>query len=459
MSKKLLYLLSTILLFSVSPLNAQVSCLREPSPVVIQGALNIGDVQQAGRITRDGRPSTCNGSTAVLENNTALRRDTHNLVNPFNETVCVRVEVDFSGCAGNQTQAVAYSGFNPANPAANVIGDMGYSTINRGTFLFSVGPNANFTLGVNEIEANTGCPLYNLKVTYLRNCRQAGFDSSNDGIADPTVYRPSAISKWYTMDSETGSAFQRDFGTVGDLVTGGNDYNGDGRSDVSIYRPSTSTWYYGNDQSNPGTDFTAVNWGVTGDRAVPGDYDGDGKNDIAVWRPSEGRYYVLRSSDGTLQTRQWGVSTDSPAVGDFDGDHQADFAIARPTFVGIQWWILKSNFNYGFDTVTQWGTPGDKVVPADYDGDGITDHAIWRPADGNFWIRQSSNSQALVYKWGVNGDLPQPADYDGDGIADITVWRPSTGTWFIRQSATDTIRYLNFGQQGDQPIAAPYRIQ
>ncbi|MDM7921275.1 MAG: VCBS repeat-containing protein [Pyrinomonadaceae bacterium] len=459
MSKGILYILALIALISVNPVNAQVSCLRAPNPVVIQGSINAGDVQQAGRITRDGQASSCGGDTAQLENNTALRRDTHNFVNPYNENVCVRVDVDFSGCGGNQTQAVAYSGYNPANPAANVIGDLGFSTINKGSFLFSVGPNANFSVVVNELEANTGCPLYGLKVTYLRNCRQAGFDHSNDGKADPTVYRPSSLSKWYTMDSETNQPFQRDFGTVGDLVTGGSDYTGDGRSDVSIYRPSTNTWFYGNNQNTPGSDFTATSWGIAGDRAVPGDYDGDGKNDVAIWRPTGGQFFVLRSGDGTLLTRQWGVSTDNPVVGDFDGDHLADFAIARPTFAGIFWWVLKSNFNYGFDDVIQWGTPGDKAVPADYDGDGRTDYAIWRASEGNFWIRQSSNLQTRVYKWGTNGDIPQPADYDGDNIVDLAIWRPSNGTWFILQSETDTVRYLTFGQQGDQPSTAPYRIQ
>src|SRR5215203_4593713 len=153
---------------------AQFICQRAPQPQTIQDSLNAGDVQQAGRITRDGRPSSCSGDTAQMENNTALRRDTHNFQNPFNEQVCVRVEVDFSGCAGNQTQSAAYSSFNPANPAAGIIGDMGYSTINKGSYSFSVGPNAGFSIGVNEVEAGSGCPLYKLKVSYLRNCRQPG---------------------------------------------------------------------------------------------------------------------------------------------------------------------------------------------------------------------------------------------------------------------------------------------
>ena len=151
-----LLLLSICVSATVQIANAQYSCVRAPNPVMIQGSLNAGDVQQAGRLTRDGRPSTCLGDTGLLENNTALRRDTHNFVNPFNETVCVRVDIDFTGCGGNQVQSAAYSSYNPANPALNVIGDSGYSTINRGSYSFSVGPNAAFSIVLNEIEPNTG---------------------------------------------------------------------------------------------------------------------------------------------------------------------------------------------------------------------------------------------------------------------------------------------------------------
>lgn len=458
-TRTLFCLMALVLSIAVVPaVNAQVVCQRA-SPVTINGSINVGDVQQAGRISRDGSPSSCNGSFGLLENGMAVRRDTHNLVNPFNETVCVRVEQDFTGCAGNQMMSVAHSLYNPSFPASSVIGDPGYSTINKGSYSFSVGPNANFTIVVHEVEPNTGCPLYSLRVTYLRNCRQAGFDRTNDGRADPTLYRVSAVSQWHTMDSETNQLVSRTFGTVGDLVTGGGDYTGDGQTDLSVYRPGSSTWYYGLDQNSPNSSFQATPWGTNGDRAVPGDYDGDGLNDIAIWRATDGTYYLLKSSDNTLLAYQWGINNDIPVSGDFDGDTVTDFAVVRQTSDGSLWYIQKSNYTYGFNQATYWGLPTDRLVPGDYDGDAITDLAVFRPSEGAFYVRRSSDLSLMIGRWGISGDTPQPADYDGDNKMDFAVYRSSAQVWYILNSATSTFTAIQLGLPGDIPVSAAYRIQ
>lgn len=447
---------------------SQYVCQIQPSPIVQTGSLTAGDPTQAGRVVRGGIPSSCVGKTNTLQNSTAVNYDSYTYMSPV--TGCATVDFDATACGGATTEPVAYSTFNSASPASNVLGDPGFSTTGVARFAFPVTAGQNFTIVIHDIletPTNSFCTSYTFTITYRTGCRQPGFDQTNDNHADPVVFTPST-GDWKTLNSG-GANVTQNFGLSSDVLTPG-DYTGDGSTDVSVFRPGTNTWFYGNNTTSPGTNFTTQTFGTGGDVTVPGDYDSDGKNDFAVWRPSNGVWYVLRSSDSTVQYQQWGANGDIPVIGDFDGDLKTDYVVVRPNEAGIapqyRWYVLMSNFNFGFAYLQTWGTAGDKIVPGDYDGNGKSDITVFRPSDGNWYSIQSNASNAggtvtSGFNWGLNGDIPQPADYDGDGRTDYAVFRPSTGTWFMSNSNNgtySTFTQQNWGVSTDVPATTAYRI-
>ena len=277
---------------------------------------------------------------------------------------------------------------------------------------------------------------------YDFSAKPTHFDYDGDRKADLSVMRPSN-NTWYLLRGTAGYTAMQ-FGVAGDRMVPA-DYDGDGKTDVAVFRPSNGTWYIYMSQSQT---FQTFGWGQDGDIPVPTDRDNDGKADLVIYRPGNNTWYT-RFANGTFNTFQFGVAGDKPMLGDFDGDGIGDVALFRPS--NNNWYIIKSSLGFFIQT---WGEAGDIPLTGDFDGDGATDQAVFRPSAGQWFLSQTTAGFS-VRNWGQAGDIPVAADYDGDGKTDIAVFRPSNGQWYIIQSSAG-ILILPFGQNGDIPTQSAF---
>lgn len=243
----------------------------------------------------------------------------------------------------------------------------------------------------------------------------------------------------------------------GDAVA---DFNGDGRTDYAVTRTGGGEmgWFISINGSGA---TTILGWGLTGDVPVIEDYDNDNKDDIVVWRPGApfaAAFYILRSSNNTVQITQFGQTGDDPAItGDWDGDGSADPAVYRDSAFGNQsgfYYRASSNNPTGGLTFIPFGLTGDLAVRGDFDGDARIDAAVYRPSNQVWYVRQSSNAQVTFTQFGLASDTRVSGDFDGDAKTDIAVFRG--GTWIVLRSTNGQISYSQWGTGGDTPVTGDY---
>jgi hypothetical protein len=245
------------------------------------------------------------------------------------------------------------------------------------------------------------------------------------------------------------------------------DFDGDGASDLTVARdvvPGNLIWYI---KLSSGS-FIAQQFGVNNDWFVPEYYDSDNKADIAVWRQGDftnqqGYFYILRSTNGTVQVIPWGLWLDTPEkTQDFDGDNLADPTTVRfPSGGKLTWYTILSIT--GQVRVSTFGTVAtDGPIRGDFDGDGKADLAVRRcqGTQNSFVIRPSSGGLAYTVPFGLcgnPGDMSVAGDFDGDGKSDVATYRWSAAQWRYKSSASGFTIVKQFGiPQSDLPSPGDY---
>lgn len=310
---------------------------------------------------------------------------------------------------------------------------------------------------------------------------------STSGTADFLIWRPST-GTWYALRPKLDNGIVKfedtlvkQWGLPSDIPLYSTDFDGDKIDDLTVWRPSTGTWYSClSGQSFDCTKGTSVQFGLPGDIPVVGDFDADGKSDQVVFRRSLpragviGMWYIRRSSDGVIVSKQWGLDGDYPLQGDFNGDNYSDLALFRPSTGS--WYVYYSNQAAGSNSFLfkQFGLSGDHPMPRDNDADGITDIVVYRPSS-SVWFSCNSTRDftcfksdgSLVspsYSYGLSGDIPVRRNVLGGETEQFAIWRPvdtafaNEGGWYTSMlQGVNRVGFKHWGLKSDIPAGVGIR--
>jgi len=151
------------------------------------GSLTASDPDQTGRLNRDGIPSTCaneGGPASLFTTSGARNYDAFTFTNG-STAACVTVTLNAMSCTGATFLYIAaYSSFNPANPALNVIAQAGDSPNPTISFSFDLAANQSVTIVVHEVTPGALCAAYSGTISGL-----------SAGATTPVTFRSVAAAR------------------------------------------------------------------------------------------------------------------------------------------------------------------------------------------------------------------------------------------------------------------------
>ena len=164
----------------LSPLTVTAEHLFRPVPCVITfpGAIGSNSTTypgssgvQTNRVTRLNNPSFCGATKAFPGTSSgSFAFDQYSFTNN-GPPACVTFAIDTTCTLGQEIFAVAYLGsFNPANVAANYLGDIALSPPSGHSFSTNVPANSTVVLVVSEVNSGGACPGYSFR-SHLRAIR------------------------------------------------------------------------------------------------------------------------------------------------------------------------------------------------------------------------------------------------------------------------------------------------
>ncbi len=303
--------------------------------------------------------------------------------------------------------------------------------------------------------------LFIMNAGFLTECK--GIATQVDGKAVISGYASNARNNSLVARLNANGSLDTTFAGTGMIVSNLSQSSWDNSCDIAV-QPDGKILAAGSSGQSDVYDFSVARYNTNG--TLDPTFGASGislsvtpDNESATRAVIYGDKLVVVGDAGGIVASPFGIRfarynlTATPtASSDFDGDGTPDYAVFRPST--SNWYILRSSDNSV--QILQFGANGDVPLDGDLDGDGRTDLAIFRPSVGQWWVNRSSSGSAFAVQFGQSTDKPTVSDYDKDGRTDIAFWRPSTGMWNVLRSSDGFTSYFGvpFGASGDIPIGA-----